>query len=77
MKNKSIQEVASAATGVGVGAAIGSTIGVVGIFGGIAATWPLALALGAGGYGFTKLRNLRRENARLKALIAEDMNKIQ
>lgn len=38
---------------------LGSSVGVVGLV----------------GYGFAKIRNLRKENARLKALIAEDMNK--
>ena len=61
--------------GSGVGAVLGSSIGVVGAFGGIAATLPLAVVVGLVGYGFAKIRNLRKENARLKALIAEDMNK--
>ena len=81
MKNKSMQgtvaaEAGTAVAGAGFGAAVGSTIGVVGVFGGMAATWPLALIVGAGGYGFAKIRNLRKENARLKALIAEDLNKV-
>lgn len=76
MERESIQEAGAAATGAGLGASIGSAIGVVGVFGGLAATWPLAIIFGAGGYGFVKIRNLRKDNARLKALIVEDMNKI-
>lgn len=77
MESKSLQETVAAGAGAGLGAVLGSTIGVVGVFGGMAATWPLALVLGAGSYGFIKIRNLRIENARLKSLIAEDMDKVQ
>lgn len=77
MESRSLQEAAAAGAGVGIGAGLGLSIGVVGVFGGIAATWPLALLVGAGSYGFVKVRNLRKENARLKALIAEDMDKVQ
>lgn len=73
MKKETITEIGAAAGGAGAGAAIGSSLGVVGIFGGVAATWPLALIACAGGYGFVKIKNLRRENARLKALIAQEL----
>ena len=77
MKSKSLQEVSAAGAGAGVGAVLGSTIGVVGIFGGLAATWPLAVVFGVGSFGFVKIKNLQKENARLKSLIAEDMDKVQ
>lgn len=74
MKKETITELSVAAGGAGAGAALGTGIGIAGIFGAAPATIPLALIVGGVGWGYAKIRNLRKENARLKALVRREIS---
>ena len=70
MKKETLTEVGATSAGLVSGGMLGSTLGVVGFFGGAPLTIPLALVVGGGCWGYTKYKNLCKENARLKARIA-------
>ena len=73
MKKETASEVGAAGAGVGLGAVIGSGIGVAGIFGAAPATVPLAILAGGICWGYAKYKNVRKENIRLKAQVAQDI----
>lgn len=72
MKKETASEVGATGAGLVSGGMLGSTLGVVGFFGGAPLTIPLALVTGGACWGYVKYKNLRKENARLKAQIAQD-----
>ena len=61
----------AAATGAAGLGWLGSSIGMVGVFGGIAATLPFAVVGGILGFGAYKLRQKTVENNRLRAAVGK------